>query len=109
MSDLKEISVFDLKELKANNEDFTLIDVREKHEKEISDIGGVLMPLSKFEVEINKINHLKDEKLIVYCRSGGRSRQASMFLLAKGFSNVTNLEGGINAWASHIDKSVQQY
>jgi rhodanese-related sulfurtransferase len=40
----------------------------------------------------------KDKPLYVYCLSGGRSAQAATWLREHGFTRVTNLQGGINAW-----------
>lgn len=109
MATVKEISVSDLKAKKDNNESFVLVDVRESHEKAFSDIGGILIPLSRFDTEYTKLEEFKDAEIILYCRSGGRSRQAAQFLMSKGYKNVYNLEGGINKWATEIDKSLSTY
>jgi adenylyltransferase/sulfurtransferase len=45
----------------------------------------------------------------VYCRSGVRSGKAAEALVAAGFSSVTNLEGGVLAWANEIDPSMPTY
>ena len=80
-------------------EKLTLVDVRESYEHDAFNIGGILFPLGKVkEYDTNEIDHLKDEEVILYCRSGNRSGQAAMILETMGFSNVKNLVGGMLAW-----------
>ena len=77
-----------------------LLDVRTKaeYEEEHIQIEGVEtknIPLSEIEERLNELN--KSKVLIVYCRSGVRSRQACEILAQHNFT-VFNLEGGITAW-----------
>jgi rhodanese-related sulfurtransferase len=109
MPTYKEITVQELKQKIDSNEKFTLVDVREAHEKAFSDLGGILIPLSKFELEYTKLTENKDREIVLYCRSGGRSGQAAAYLKSKGFSNVTNVLGGINKWALEVDPKVPTY
>jgi rhodanese-related sulfurtransferase len=105
---MKEISVQELKEMMDNHEDFQLIDVREDFEYEMSNLGGVLIPLGGVLIEADKI--AKDKPVIVMCRSGRRSAAAIMQLEQQfGFTNLANLQGGILAWADDIDTSIQVY
>lgn len=105
---MKEISVQELKEIMDNHEDFQLIDVREDFEYEMSNLGGVLIPLGGILIEADKI--AKDKPVIMMCRSGRRSAAAIMQLEQQfGFSNLANLQGGILAWAEEIDPSIQVY
>jgi rhodanese-related sulfurtransferase len=41
----------------------------------------------------------KDKEIVIYCRSGARSYHACSYLMQQGYQNVTNLRGGIIAWA----------
>jgi rhodanese-related sulfurtransferase len=105
---MKEISVQELKEMMDNHEDFQLIDVREDFEYEMSNLGGVLIPLGGVLIEADKI--AKDKPVIVMCRSGRRSAAAIMQLEQQfGYANLANLQGGILAWAEDIDPSIQVY
>ncbi|MGZ3777445.1 MAG: rhodanese-like domain-containing protein [Mucilaginibacter sp.] len=105
---MKEISVQELKEMMDNHEDFQLIDVREDFEYEMSNLGGVLIPLGGVLIEADKI--AKDKPVIMMCRSGRRSAAAIMQLEQQfGFTNLANLQGGILAWAEDIDPSIQVY
>ena len=49
------------------------------------------------------------QEIIVICHHGIRSRQVALFLKARGFSNVINLRGGMDAWARHTDTSLPTY
>jgi adenylyltransferase/sulfurtransferase len=100
--------VKELSELRENNEDFQLIDVREQYEYDIAHIDGELVPLGQVPSFADKIS--KDRKVVVYCRSGIRSAQAIRVLEKKhGFDNLYNLKGGILAWADEIDPSIPKY
>ena len=88
--------------------DFVLVDVREPREWAISDLGdSVKIPLGTLPESLEKLS--KDDEIVVYCRTGGRSGNAVAFLLEHGFEKVRNLAGGINRWADRIDKSLPRY
>ncbi|AIM35399.1 rhodanese-like domain-containing protein [Sphingobacterium sp. SG20118] len=104
---MKEVTVEELKSKIDNNEDFQLIDVRETFEYEVSNLGGLNIPLSGILIEVEKI--AKDKPVIVQCRSGKRSAQAVMMLEQQGFDNLANLKGGIVAWKEEIDPEIDVY
>lgn len=96
---MKNISVAKLKERMAGNEPLNLLDVREPDERLEFNIGGVFIPLGQvMTMQTDEIENLKNEEIICYCRSGKRSMQAAMMLETFGFTNVVNLDGGMNAW-----------
>lgn len=80
--------------------DLVILDVRELYEFEsygrIPD--AVNMPWSSGVLDTAYTQLSLDDTIIVVCRSGGRSEQASNFLDGKGFENVYNMLGGMNAW-----------
>ena len=49
-------------------------------------------------MQVDELEDLKNEELVVYCRSGNRSGQACMILETMGFTNVNNLVGGMLKW-----------
>lgn len=104
---MKEISVSELKQKQDNKEDFQLIDVREDHEVEICSIGADHIPMDSVMNNLDKIS--KNKEVIIHCRSGARSGAVCMQLMAQGYSNVSNLKGGILAWADEIDTSLTKY
>lgn len=96
---MKTISVEDLKAKIDAGEKINLVDVREPHEHEAFNIGGILLPLGKVQsLETDDIDHLKNETVYVYCRSGNRSGQACLMLEPYGFKDIINVSGGMLAW-----------
>ncbi|MEZ2337207.1 rhodanese-like domain-containing protein [Mucilaginibacter sp. RCC_168] len=104
---MNEITVQELKEKLDKGEDFQLIDVREEFEYETSNLGGQLIPLGGILIEADKVS--KDKPVVVMCRSGKRSAAAIMQLQQLGYNNLTNLQGGILAWAAEIDPTLNVY
>ena len=99
----KSITVKELKSKIDNGDSINLVDVREPHEHIEYNIGGILLPLGKVQtMQIDDIEDLRNEDVIVYCRSGMRSSQAAMVLQQMGFANVINLTGGMVAWQNEI-------
>ncbi len=95
---MQEITVQELKERQAKSEALNIVDVREAWEFDEDNIGAQLLPLGDLPKRISEIEHLKEEEVIVHCRSGARSARAQKYLRSQGFSNVINLTGGILAY-----------
>lgn len=74
-----------------------IIDVREANEyAQIRAKGAVLLPVGRLN---NRVKDLpRDREILLICRTGGRSANATQFLAANGFENVTNVSGGVVAW-----------
>lgn len=96
---MKNISAQELKEKIEGGENIHLLDVRQPEETAEFNIGGIALPLARIQsMQTEDIEHLKEEEVICYCRSGNRSMMAVMVLEQLGFSNVKNLRGGVEAW-----------
>ena len=108
-SDLPEISVQELKALRDRNETFLLLDVRKDWEYDIVNLEGTLIPLDELMDRLDELAGHENDLVVVHCRSGGRSAQAVMYLVASGFTNVKNLAGGTLAWSREIDPSMPTY
>jgi sulfur-carrier protein adenylyltransferase/sulfurtransferase len=106
--EIPTISVRDLKRKIDAREPFRLLDVREIFEHEIARIDGAkLIPLREIGARAEELP--REEQIIVHCHSGKRSAEAVRLLRERGFRNVYNLEGGIDAWSSEIDPAVPRY
>lgn len=102
---MQNITAQEVKSRKDAGESLNLVDVREPNEHSEFNIGGILLPLGQIRtMQVDEIESLKDQELIVYCRSGNRSGQAAMILETMGFENVKNLQGGMLTWMDVIGR-----
>lgn len=96
---MENITAEELKQRMDSGEQLNIVDVREPHENADFNIGGTLVPLGQIQaMQVDELEELKDQEVIVYCRSGNRSGQAAMILETMGFQNVKNLVGGMLKW-----------
>ncbi len=107
---IPEISVTDAAALLQTANAPRLIDVREQDEWDIARIAGAeLLPLSQWpDLALQKLTD-KSQPLLMQCHHGARSARAAAWLLGQGFSDVTNLAGGIAAWSEEVDAAVPSY
>jgi adenylyltransferase/sulfurtransferase len=107
---MKEISAAETSVRPGRGQEFLLLDVREPAEYEAASIeGSTLVPLSELESRVAELSEWKDRPVIVHCKLGGRSAKACELLVAVGFTDVTNLTGGIEAWSLTVDPKVPRY
>jgi sulfur-carrier protein adenylyltransferase/sulfurtransferase len=104
---IPEIQVEDLKRRLDAGEDIFVLDVREQHEYQICNIGGHLIPLNELPKRMNELDSSRE--IVAHCKMGGRSAKAVQFLRQAGFQKVSNLKGGIMAWADRIDPKMPKY
>ena len=93
-----DITVQELKERLESGEDLHFYDVREEHEYEEDNLGAILIPLGELPDHLDELEEIKDEEIIIHCRSGARSDKVVKFLESQGFANVRNVAGGILAY-----------
>ena len=107
---IPEISVAEAKARLSGPTPPRLIDVREADEYAVAHIEGAeLLPLSQWPaIAAEKLTD-PGEALLIQCHHGGRSARAAEFLLRNGFTDVTNLAGGIDAWSVEVDPAVPRY
>lgn len=99
-----DITVEELKERCDKGEKINLIDVREPNEFDEFNLGGQLIPLGILPQALEQLESLKDEEVILHCRSGKRSATAKQILSEHGFTNVRNLLGGVIEWQQKFGK-----
>lgn len=86
-----------------SNNDIQLVDVRTPKEFQEGHIENAILIDYKSEDFSKKIQELdKDKPVYLYCRSGNRSGKASLILIASGFEEIIDLEGGYLAWSKTI-------
>jgi sulfur-carrier protein adenylyltransferase/sulfurtransferase len=106
---IPQISVQELKRKLDAKEDVFVIDVREPHEYQIVNLGAPLIPVGDIERRAIELADKKHSEIVVHCKSGARSQRAALALKQAGFTNVSNMTGGILAWADKIDPSMPKY
>ena len=101
----KQISQEEAKNMMDQYADAIILDVREQEEFDAGHIkGAVLLPVGSIAEETAaQVIGAKDAMVLVYCRSGNRSKTASAKLVALGYSNVYEF-GGINTWPYEIEQ-----
>jgi adenylyltransferase/sulfurtransferase len=104
---IPQITPLDLKRRLDAGEDVFVLDVREPHEYQIVNIGAPLIPLGDLPNRLGELD--PNREIVVHCKTGGRSQRAAEFLQKSGFKNVTNLAGGITAWATDVDPKLPKY
>ena len=101
------LTVTELRKMLDAKVPLRLLDVRTDRERTIARIAG---DQSLEELARQDLDGLaKDTMLVLYCHHGTRSQAAAEQLVARGFRNVWNLSGGIDAWSRQIDPTVARY
>lgn len=105
---MKEISALELQRMREEGLQFVVLDVREPYETEVCSIGGMCLPMSELLDRLAEIpRHIP---VVVHCQSGNRSCAVVDALSCRyGFTNLISLKGGIDAWRSEVDHSLECY
>jgi rhodanese-related sulfurtransferase len=93
-----DISVDQLKSALANK-DFTLINVHIPYEGELPQTD-TFIPYNEIEANLSQLPADKDAPIVLYCRSGRMSDEAAQTLVKLGYTNLVEVDGGMQAWQS---------
>ncbi len=105
---MKEITPEELKSSMDAGNIPALLDVRETWEYEICHIdNSVNISMSQIPARMAEFN--PEQEIVVICHHGMRSLQVASYLESHGYTNISNLAGGIDAWARTVDPSMAQY
>lgn len=107
---MRQLSPSQLKEWLADSQrpQPLLLDVREAWEFETCRIAGSQsMPMRGVPARYHELK--RDEDIVMVCHHGARSFQAGMFLEQMGFTSISNLQGGVAAWARDVDPTMPTY
>lgn len=104
------MTAVELRDFLATDVSTVKIDVREDVELEFGMIDdSIHMPMQTVPGQLNELEKHKNDTIVLICRSGRRSDQIGHFLEQMGFTDVINLDGGMNAWATDVDTSMTVY
>jgi adenylyltransferase/sulfurtransferase len=105
-----EVTPREVKSMLDKGERFYFIDCRLPNEYQITNIPGAeLIPLQQIGQYRDKLEQHKDERIVVHCKSGGRSLQFTQALRQAGFKDVRSMAGGILLWNKDINPGGPQY
>jgi len=104
---VKQMTPAELKQRMDAGEKLHLFDVRTPAERAQASIPGARLVDADVAAEIERLD--KDAMLVFHCHHGGRSQAAAEHFRERGFRNVWNLTGGIDAWSREVDPSVPRY
>jgi adenylyltransferase/sulfurtransferase len=105
-----EVTPRQVKHLLDSKEKFVFIDCRLPNEFAITKIeGATLIPLQQLAARFGELKGHEEEKVVVHCRSGGRSLQFAKLLKQNGFKDVKSMAGGILLWNKDINPGGPQY
>ena len=97
------ITAAEAKEIMGSEEGYVILDVRTQDEYNQGHIpGAVLIPDTEIRTKAEKVLTDKDQRILVYCRSGRRSKLASEILLELGYTNIWEF-GGIMDWPYEVE------
>lgn len=98
MDNYKRITAEEAFEMIETNTQYTILDVRTEEEFEAAHIdGALLIPHTEIVLRAFKELQNKDELILIYCKSGRRSKDAALDLIFMGYTNVYDF-GGIESW-----------
>jgi len=92
----------------GSRNEVVLLDVREPDELACAALPSVKhIPMGQVPDRLSELN--ADDTIVVMCHGGMRSLRVAQFLVTRGFPNVLNLAGGIDAWSREVDSTIPRY
>ena len=103
-----EITVHKLNELRNEDKNIQIIDVREDTERDHASIKGTIH-IKLTEIANRHTELDKEKNIFVMCHTGTRSQAVVKWLKSQGYEHCVNVLGGIDAWAALIDRNIRRY
>jgi rhodanese-related sulfurtransferase len=92
----------------ASREPPLVLDVREPWEVEKASMAGITaIPMHEIPARVGELDRARD--IVAVCHHGGRSMQVAMYLQQQGFTRLSNLTGGMDAWSREVDPRIPRY
>jgi rhodanese-related sulfurtransferase len=107
---MKQMTATEVQALLQSGVKPLMIDVREAHELGNGMIEGAIhIPMNEVPGRLEDFAAYQDQSVVLICRSGKRSAQVGQFMEHIGFTDIINLDGGMNSWATDVDTSMTVY
>ena len=104
---IQQISAPELKAMIDSGATFEFVDVRTEMEREIAHIEGSRLIDQAYFDHLMSLD--RDTPIVFQCHHGVRSQQAAEYFWRQGFRNLSNVQGGIDAWSLLVDPTVPRY
>jgi monothiol glutaredoxin len=104
---VKQLTAKALKGMMDDGAKLALFDVRTPDEHKIASIEGAQLLDAAGQARLAGLD--RATTVVLHCHHGGRSQRAAEQLIAEGYKDVYNLEGGIDAWSQTVDSKVPRY
>jgi monothiol glutaredoxin len=104
---IRQLSAPELKALIESGAPFELVDVRTSEERALASIEGSRLLDRAYHDALLRLD--RDTPIVFQCHLGVRSQNAAEYFRRAGFRNLSNLQGGIDAWSLLVDSSVPRY
>ena len=105
-----ELTPSQVRGMLADGDPMILVDVRDPEEHAVANLPqATLIPLNDLPARLFELQEHADSRVVMMCHHGIRSQNAARYLLEQGFSDVSSMAGGIDAWSRLIDTSVPRY
>lgn len=104
---VKQLTAVELKAMRDRGEAFELVDVRTEGERAVAKIEGSVLLDEATRERLEALD--RATPIVLYCHHGHRSQAAAEAFRQKGFKNLYNLQGGIDAWSTSVDAGVARY
>ncbi len=102
-----EVSATEVSEFTQSGKDFKLLDVRTQEEWDMAHIEGATLLTEEKTKEV--LEWPRDTRIVLHCHHGMRSLSAAEYFKQQGFTQVSSMAGGIDAWSVDVDTSVPRY
>ena len=102
-----QLTVHELKDWMDSGKPHLLVDVRTIEERTTAKIEPSVLLNAEWKSRIDELD--RSRTIVFFCHHGQRSQQAATHFLREGFSDVYNLQGGIDAWSRFVDSDVPRY
>jgi rhodanese-related sulfurtransferase len=107
---MRQMNAVELRDFLATDVATVKVDVRESVELRHGMLeNSIHIPMQNIPNKLKELEKYKNDTIILICRTGKRSDQIGIFLEQMGFTDIINLDGGLNAWAVDVDTNMTVY
>ena len=107
---MKQLTAREVSDLLLQNQQVTVVDVRELHELAYGKIVSALhIPMQQIPNELHQLGEDVHQTVVLECHAGMRSQHVAQYLEGLGYSDIINMIGGMNSWASDVHQSMSVY